>query len=140
MVGEFLLALGVWLLERFASWSVLVSLALWWGKSKVVFRPSRLFLLLILGLIEDIAMVHHLGLTSALAISLMMVTWLVARYFQNRQLWWWYGLGLVGEVLVTVIHRVNLDWSQLVFQLICMSLIHWWAGRVGKEDTIYVET
>lgn len=140
MVGELLLAVAVWLLERLVSWSVLVSLALWWGRSRVRFRPWRLLLLLILGLIEDIAMVHYLGLTSALLISLLMVTWLVSRYYQNRQLWWWYGFGLAGEVLMTVINGASLSWFQLVLQLGCLGLIHWWAGRFGRQDAIYVKT
>jgi hypothetical protein len=140
MVIELVVALAVWFLEKFVFWSLLVSLALWWGKSAVVFRPSRLFLLLVLGLVEDITMVHYLGLTSVLVISLMMISWLVSRHYQNRQLWWWYLLGVMGELAIMAIHRTGFNLTSLLLQIVFLVLINWWSGRFGRQDTIYVKT
>lgn len=140
MVIESLTVILVWFVEQIVPWSALVSLALWWGKNRVSFRPSRLFLLLGLGLMEDIAMVHPLGLTSMLAVSLLTLTWLIARYYQTRQLWWWYGLGVAGELLIAVIDGRGLNGWQVGLQLLCLVVVQWWFVRFGKQGEIYVQT
>lgn len=139
MVIEIVIAMMVWVLERFLPWSLLVSLALWWGKSRVVFRPSRLVLLLILGMMEDITRIQVLGFRSVLLVSLMMVAWLIARYYQSQQLWWWYLLGIGGELVVMELDGMRFTLVSVVLQVLFLMLLSWWADRFGTKDAIYVQ-
>lgn len=139
MVTDVVIVVVIWLLERFLPWSLLVSLALWWGKSNVVFQPRRMIFLVGLGVIEDITRIQVMGLRSVVLISLMMIAWLVARYYQSKQLWWWYALGIGGELMVMALDGVRVSVWPLLFQVVCLGGLQWWFGRFGRQDAIYVQ-
>jgi hypothetical protein len=140
MVGDIVVVIATWLVDRFVGWSMGVSLSLWRGKHQGGFRPGRIVWLLLLGVAEDVIGVRRLGLSSALWVSLMVITWLVARQYQKRQLWWWYGLGLVGEVMVGLLFGGGVKVGRLVGQLGFLWLIQWWSQRFGRREAIYVST
>lgn len=140
MVVDLLMFGGAWLLQVVFPWSFLVSLALWWGKSSGVYRWSRLILMLGLGLIEDITLVRPMGLTSAVLLTLMLSTWLIARYYQSSRLWWWYGFGVVGELSLMWVQQKGLNWVGVMGQLFFLIGLQWWITRFGRGDAIYVKT
>ncbi len=121
------------LISRYLPWSAGVSLAMWWGKERAHLSQWRMVGILGLGIYENIVRIQSIGLRSAWLMSLMVVTWLIARNYQSRLNWWWYGLAMVGEAVI------QWQWQAVVMQLLCLLVVEGWSKRFSRHTEIYVK-
>ena len=131
-----ILFLGYLFFGRVVPWSMAVTLALYLGR-KPNLRGS-LILLLAVGWLEDIAYVRPLGLTSVILVTLTAAMWLFERLYRSKNQWWWFGLGVVGEVGMWLIGRQKLLWLAVGGQLLALMVIYWIGRHLREPEGIYV--
>lgn len=123
------------LLGRVVPWSLAVTMTLLFGrKQKMGFG---LVLVGLIGLIEDVAGVRPLGVSSAILFGLSGLGWFIHRQYQG--LWvWWYVLGAGGEVGYRLATGGQVTWQAVVWQLVALWLIRWLLSRAQQPEGIYV--
>jgi hypothetical protein len=94
-------------------------------------------LMILIGLIEDIAFVRPLGLTSFVLVTLTVGTWMFESLYRSKLLWWWFGFGLIGEALIHLISRQSFQWWGEVGQLIALLFV-FWITQHRRDEGIYV--
>ena len=113
-----------------------VTLALYMGRKSHL--SMTLVWMFLIGLVEDIAYVRPLGVTSAILVTLTAATWLFESLYRTKLLWWWFGFGLVGEILMLTIAQKPFSWQAILGQLVALLFVFWVNQRSSESEGIYV--
>ncbi len=121
---------------RVLPWSLAVTIALIFGRQSKSWL--KIGLLFGIGLLEDIAHLNSLGLGSVGLVTLMVITWFIESQYRSRILWWWYGLGLLGELFFRFIEGQPITIVALLAQVFALGVFRWLSMRLVGAEGIYV--
>lgn len=120
---------------RVVPWSMAVTITLLLGRKRKL--GWSLLIVGLMGIIEDVAGVRPLGLSSALLLCLLGLVWLAYRQYRGQ--WaWWIGMGIGGEILFRLATGRLISWQAIVGQVVALWVIAWLIKRVQQPEGIYV--
>jgi len=124
------------LFGRVFPWSLAVTIVL------VLGRRSRswvtVILVLLIGILEDVTHMRPLGLGSLVLVTLMTIAGLIESQYRSRLLWWWYGLGIMGEFVFRLVEGQSVTITSIVTQVLALVVCYWLSKRFGDGEGIYV--
>lgn len=121
---------------RITVWSMAVTVAMVAGRGRNI--STMIVISVIAGLIEDIVRVHPLGLTSALLVALSCSVWLIESQYRARFVWWWFIVGIIGELIFRLVMQLPFSFTAILGQLVTLGIIQWLLSRLTETEGIYV--